>query len=61
MTKKAVGDVNASQLVGMFGPGSIVNLESASVMPEAPANWAYDRTISSPTFARQIGARDLVD
>ena len=62
MTKKAVGDVNASQLVGMFGPGSIVNLESVSVMPEAPVNWpAYDRTISSPTFARQIGARELID
>ena len=40
MTKKAVGDVNASQLVGMFGPGSIVNLESVSVMPEAPVKLA---------------------
>ncbi len=62
MTKaKRIGDIRAPQLVGMFGPGSIVNLEKLSVMPSGTARWSVAATIQSPTFATQIAARNLID
>lgn len=58
-----IGAIRAPQLVGMFGPGSIVNLERLSVMPSGVGRWpSYDDSsrIESRTFADQIGARSLI-
>jgi hypothetical protein len=59
--RKAIGQIRAPQLVGMFGPGSIVNLEKLSIMPSGTGQWPNGPVIQSPTFAQQIGARTLID
>ena len=59
--RRSIGEIRAPQLVGMFGPGSIVNLEKISVMPLGTGQWYQDAMIQSPTFAHQIGARKLLD
>jgi hypothetical protein len=62
MAGKEAGSVRAPQLVGMHGPGSIVNLERLSVMPTDPVRWrGFCKTISSPTFQQQIYAGELID
>src|ERR1035437_1006857 len=59
---KHAGAIRAPQLVGMHGPGAIVNLERLSVMPMDPQLWPTSRgLIESPTFARQIAADALID
>ena len=62
MKTKSIGEVRAPQLVGMFGPGSIVNLEKLSVMPLGTGQWNdFGVSIESATFRRQIGANRLID
>lgn len=60
-SSKTIGEIRAPQLVGMFGPGSIVNLEKLSVMPRGVQDWQASSLVESPTFGRQIGARKLID
>jgi hypothetical protein len=58
----SAGVIRAPQLVGMHGPGAIVNLERLSVMPLDPQLWPTSRLlIESPTFSRQIAADALID
>lgn len=62
MKIKSIGEIRAPQLVGMFGPGSIVNLEKLSVMPLGTAQWNdFGASIESATFRQQIGATRLID
>ena len=62
MKSNTIGDIRAPQLVGMFGPGSIVNLEKLSVMPLGTSQWNdFGATIESTTFRQQIGASRLID
>lgn len=59
---KTLGTIRAPQLVGMYGPGSIVNLEKLSVMPSGVGAWdPWSPEISAPTFAQEIRAQKLID
>lgn len=59
---KSIGSVRAPQIVGMYGPGAIVNLEKISVMPTGVNAWNPGTpTIASPTFMREINAERLID
>lgn len=59
---KSIGTIRAPQIVGMYGPGAIVNLEKISVMPTGVNSWNPSTpTIASPTFMREIGADRLID
>ncbi len=59
---RPIGTIRAPQLVGMYGPGSIVNLEKISVMPSGVNSWSSSTpTISSATFKKEIYADRLID
>ena len=59
---KSIGTIRAPQIVGMYGPGAIINLEKISVMPTGVNAWnPATPTIASPTFMREIGADRLIN
>ncbi len=58
---RVIGTVRAPQIVGMYGPGAIVNLEKISVMPIGVNAWPDAPRIASPAFMREIGAERLID
>ena len=61
MSRKSIGDVRPSQLITTFGPGSIVDLQTMSIIVSGIDNWVNDEdlVIHEPRLERALGVEQF--
>lgn len=61
MSNKPVGDVRPSQVITTFGPGSIVDLQTLSVVVAGVDNWQKndEQRIQEPRLERNLGVKQF--